>query len=50
MSQLNPTKALYGARTGHICDRCNKCVQTGVLMKTYEIKVESYACRMMIYF
>jgi len=35
MSQLNPTKALNGARTGHICDRCNKCVQTGELVRVY---------------
>lgn len=35
MSRLNPVKALNGARTGHICDACNKGVRTGDLVRTY---------------
>ncbi len=35
MAHGNPTKALNGVRSGHICDRCNKCVQTGDLVRAY---------------
>ena len=31
----NPAKALNGAQTGHICDRCNKRVRTGDLVRAY---------------
>jgi hypothetical protein len=40
MSQLNPAKALNGARIGHICDRCNKRVQTGDLVRAYATHYE----------
>ena len=33
--QSNPAKALNGVRSGHICDRCNKRVQTGDLVRAY---------------
>ena len=35
MSRSNPAKALNGVRSGHICDRCNKRVQTGDLVRAY---------------
>ena len=35
MSRPNPAKALSGAQTGHICDRCNKGVRTGDLVRAY---------------
>mgnify|MGYP006914315422 CR=1 FL=1 len=35
MSRPNPTKALNGVRSGHICDRCNKRVRTGDLVRAY---------------
>jgi hypothetical protein len=35
MSRPNPAKALNGVRSGHICDRCNKGVQTGDMVKAY---------------
>jgi hypothetical protein len=40
MSRLNPAKALNGARTGHVCDRCNKRVQTGNLVRAYATHYE----------
>ena len=35
MSRPNPAKALNGVRSGHICDRCNKRVRTGDLVRAY---------------
>jgi wobble nucleotide-excising tRNase len=35
MSQSKPAKALNGVRSGHICDRCNKRVRTGDLIRAY---------------
>jgi hypothetical protein len=35
MSRSNPAKALNGVRSGHICDRCNKGVQTSDLVRAY---------------
>jgi len=35
MSRSNPAKALNGVRLGHICDRCNKRIQTGDLVRAY---------------
>lgn len=35
MSWSSPAKALDGARIGHICDRCNKGVRTGDLVRAY---------------
>jgi hypothetical protein len=35
MSRSNPAKALDGAEVGHICDRCNKGVRTGDLVRAY---------------
>jgi hypothetical protein len=35
MSRSNPSKALNGVRSGHICDRCNKGLRTGDLVRAY---------------
>lgn len=35
MSPTNPAKALNGAQTGHICDRCNKGIRTGDKVRAY---------------
>ena len=35
MSRSNPAKALNGVRSGHICDRCNKRIRTGDLVRAY---------------
>jgi hypothetical protein len=35
MSRPNPAKALNGVQSGHICDRCNKRVRTGDLVRAY---------------
>jgi hypothetical protein len=35
MNRSNPVKALNGVRIGHICDRCNKGVRTGDLVRAY---------------
>lgn len=35
MSRLDPGTALSGARTGHICDQCNRGVRTGDLVRAY---------------
>jgi hypothetical protein len=35
MAHANPAKALNGVRSGHICDRCNKRVRTGDLVRAY---------------
>jgi len=35
MSRSNPAKELNGIRSGHICDRCNKRVRTGDLVRAY---------------
>lgn len=35
MTRASPAKALSGARTGHICDSCNKGVRTGDLVRAY---------------
>ena len=35
MSRPEPAAALSGVRTGHICDRCNKRVRTGDLVRAY---------------
>jgi len=40
MSRPNPVKALNGVRSGHICDRCNKCVRTGDLVRAYTTHYE----------
>lgn len=42
MSRLNPAKALNEARIGHICDRCNKRVQTGDLVRGYATYYEGH--------
>jgi hypothetical protein len=39
-TRSNPAKALNGVRTGHICDRCNKRVRTGDLMRAYATHYE----------
>ena len=35
MTRSNPAKALNGTEVGHICDRCNKRVRTGDLVRAY---------------
>ena len=35
MTRSSPAKALNGARTGHICDRCNARVNTGDAVRAY---------------
>jgi hypothetical protein len=35
MNRSNPAKALNGVQSGHICDRCNKGVRTGDLVRAY---------------
>lgn len=35
MRQSQSVMALSGARTGHICDACNKSVRTGDLVRAY---------------
>ena len=40
MSRLNPAKALNGIQSGHICDRCNKRVRTGDLVRAYATHYE----------
>lgn len=35
MSRSNPARALNGVQSGHICDRCNKRVRTGDLVRAY---------------
>jgi len=35
MNGSNPAKALNGVQSGHICDRCNKRVRTGDLVRAY---------------
>ena len=35
MRKSGPVVALSGARTGHICDACNKGVRTGDLVRAY---------------
>ena len=35
MTHRDPAAALSGARTGHICDSCNKGVRTGDLVRAY---------------
>jgi len=35
MAHTHPEKAFNGVRSGHICDRCNKRVQTGDLGQAY---------------
>lgn len=40
MAHANPAKALNGVRSGHICDRCNKGVKTGDLVRAYATHYE----------
>jgi hypothetical protein len=40
MAHANPAKALNGVQSGHICDRCNKRVRTGDLVRTYATHYE----------
>jgi hypothetical protein len=40
MAHANPAKALNGVWSGHICDRCNKRVRTGELIKAYATHYE----------
>ena len=35
MTRSDLAKVLNGARTGHICDRCNARVKTGDLVRAY---------------
>ena len=35
MSRAAPTVAISGARTGHICDRCNRRLRTGDIARAY---------------
>jgi hypothetical protein len=35
MSHTAPSVALSGARTGHICDRCNRRLRTGDVARAY---------------
>ena len=35
MTRSSPAKALNGARTGGICDRCNRRVKTGDAVRAY---------------
>jgi hypothetical protein len=35
MAHGNRAKALNGVRSGHICDRCNKRVRTGDVVRAY---------------
>jgi hypothetical protein len=35
MSRAAPTAALSGARTGHICDRCNRRLRAGDIARAY---------------
>jgi len=40
MAHPNPAKALNGVRSGHICDRCNKQVKTGDLVRAFSTYCE----------
>jgi hypothetical protein len=40
MTHAKPAKALNGVRSGHICDRCNKRVRTGDLVRAYATHYE----------
>jgi len=40
MTLSNPAQALSKAQTGHICDRCNKRVRTGDLIRAYTTHYE----------
>ena len=40
MAHTNPVKALNGVRSGHICDRCNRRVRTGDLVRAYATHYE----------
>ena len=40
MTTSNPAKALSKAQTGRICDRCNKRVRTGDLIRAYATHYE----------
>ena len=35
MNSSTPAERLNGTRTGHICDRCNKSIRTGDLVRAY---------------
>jgi hypothetical protein len=41
MTRSNPTKALNGILSGHICDRCNRRIRTGDLVRAYGVYYES---------
>jgi len=40
MAHTNPAKALNSVRSGHICDRCNKRVRTGDLVRLFSTYYE----------
>lgn len=40
MTTSNPAAALSGARTGHICDSCNRSVRTGDLVRAYATRYD----------
>jgi len=40
MTTSTPAKALSKAQSGRICDRCNKCVRTGDLIRAYATHYE----------
>ena len=40
MTTSNPAAALSGARTGHICDLCNRGVRTGDLVRAYATRYD----------
>lgn len=40
MTRSNPSAALSGVQSGHICDRCNKRVRTGDRVRAYATHYE----------
>lgn len=43
MTRPDPGAVLNGTRTGHICDRCNRGVKTGDLVRAYTTYYENDA-------
>lgn len=40
MSHPSPAAALNGVQVGHICDRCNRGIRTGDLVRAYGVYYE----------
>jgi len=41
MTPQSPAAALNGVETGHICDRCNRRIRTGDLVRAYATHYET---------